>query len=434
VFYLLSLLCLTYPCAGKAQDQTPSEKSVPSAIIPRCDPDNGGLKLPPGFCALVVADKLGNARHLAVNSNNDIYVAIGDPDMGYGGIAALRDTNGDGKAEEIEYFGSEGGTGIAIQNGYLYFAPNDAVLRYRLVSGKLLPKDEPETIVAELPAGDSHSAKSIALDGQGGLYVNIGAPSNACQKHDRKAGDAGLDPCPLLDRHGGIWRFDAKLPGQTQQKGGTRYASGTRNAVAIGWNTTGGELFILQHGRDQLRGLWPELYTEAQNAELPAEEMLLVKKDSVFAWPYCYYDHLQARHVLTPEYGGDGKKTGRCEQYPKPVAAFPGHYGPDDLLFYTGQQFPKRYRDGAFIAFHGSWNRAPLPQAGYQVSFVPFAGLQPTGNPELFAGGFAGVDTIHRPGEAQYRPVGLAQGPDGSLYIADSERGRIWRVIYSKKP
>ncbi len=108
--------------------------------------------------------------------------------------------------------------------------------------------------------------------------------------------------------------------------------------------------------------------------------------------------------------------------------AFPAHLGPDGLLFYTGEQFPAKYRGGAFIAFHGSWNRAPLPQAGYNVVFVPFRGDVPAGDYEIFADGFAGEDKSPR--GARHRPIGLAQGPDGSLYVSDDSGGRIWRIMY----
>jgi glucose/arabinose dehydrogenase len=110
--------------------------------------------------------------------------------------------------------------------------------------------------------------------------------------------------------------------------------------------------------------------------------------------------------------------------------AFPGHLAPNDLLFYTGNMFPERYRNGAFIAFHGSWNRSPLEQKGYFVAFVPFVNGLPSGEMETFADGFAGVKVIKSPNDAVYRPMGLAQGPDGSIFVSDSEEGRIWRIIY----
>jgi glucose/arabinose dehydrogenase len=265
------------------------------------------------------------------------------------------------------------------------------------------------------------------------VYVTIGAPSNACQNPDRQPGAKGQDPCPILEYAGGIWRFKAGQLNQTQ-KDGYRYASGIRNAVAIDWNTASNNLYALQHGRDQLAAFWPNLYTEAQSAELPSEEFMLVKDKSNFGWPYCFNDHIQGKKILAPEYGGDTKKTGRCDNMDKPIMAFPGHWAPNDVLFYTGSMFPEKYKNGAFIAFHGSWNRAPLKQAGYFVAFVPFSGEKPSSDKwEVFAEGFTAADSIASPGDAKYRPIGLAQGPDGSLYIADSQKGRIWRVLYNNK-
>ncbi|HXH07802.1 MAG TPA: PQQ-dependent sugar dehydrogenase [Vicinamibacterales bacterium] len=399
------------------------------APLPACDPDNGGITLPDGFCALVVADNLGAARHLTVTPNGDIYVAIRNRREAPGGIVALRDRDGDGRADVRERFGDDGGTGIEVRGEYLYFARDTAVVRYRLPrGGGLVPADPPEMIVSGLPEQRAHAAKAIAFDGRGGLYVNVGAPSNACQPQDRKPGVPGQDPCPLLERHGGIWRFDAEKPGQTQADG-RRFATGLRQMIAFEWHAGAGGLYLAQHGRDQLDTLWPERFTAEQNAELPSEELLLVTEGSDFGWPYCYHDWKQGRRVLAPEYGGDGRTVGRCDKYPPPLVAFPGHWAPNDLLLYTGTQFPARYRGGAFIAFHGSWNRAPLPQDGYKVVFVPFRGDKPEGRYETFADGFAGARPLKSPNDAAFRPMGLAQGPDGSLYISDSTKGRIWRVV-----
>ena len=105
-------------------------------------------------------------------------------------------------------------------------------------------------------------------------------------------------------------------------------------------------------------------------------------------------------------------------------------WAPNDLLFYSGDQFPERYKNGAFIAFHGSTNRTPYPQAGYIVGFIPFQDGKPTGEWEVFADGFVGADIIKQMKDAKYRPMGLAQGPDGSLFISESKKGKIWRIIF----
>jgi glucose/arabinose dehydrogenase len=135
--------------------------------------------------------------------------------------------------------------------------------------------------------------------------------------------------------------------------------------------------------------------------------------------------------VTNPEYGGDGKSTDRCAAFTQPTVAFPAHWAPNDLVFYTGTQFPKKYQGGLFIAFHGSWNRAPLPMAGYNVTFVPFTGDKP-GTREVFADGFAGKTPLMAPNDAVARPGGLAVGPDGSLYITEDVKGKIWRVMYKQ--
>lgn len=395
------------------------------------DREKGGLQLSEGFSYVVVADSIGRARHIAVNENGDIYVALRSTRGSNGGITALRDTNGDGKADVIERFGESGGTGIGIHDGYLYFASDTTVLRYQLSNNEFVPTSAPETIVHGFMRQRQHAVKPFAFDDQGLIYVNVGAPSNACQETMRSPGSPGLDPCPQLERQAGIWRFQADKMNQTQQGDGHHFASGIRNSVALDWNPVSRKLYVVQHGRDQLEGLWEDLYTDTLSAELPSEEFFLVNDGSDFGWPYCYNDHFQGKKVLAPEYGGDGKKVGRCEQFEDPIVAFPGHWAPNDLLFYTGDLFPEKYKKGAFIAFHGSWNRAPLEQAGYNVVFVPFDGELPSGDWEVFADGFAGVDTILGPRDAKYRPMGLAQGPDGSLYISDSVVGRIWRVVYT---
>ena len=394
-----------------------------------CDDDNGGIQLPDGFCGFVVADNLGRARHLTVNDNGDIYVALRQPTE-EGGIVALRDTTGNGRADVIERFGEAGGTGIDIYEGYLYFGSDTAVIRYRLKEGQLLPEMPPEVVVRGFLEQDQHAVKPFAFDGDGWMYVNVGAPSNACQEETRTPEFPGMDPCPHLDRHAGIWRFEADRLGQTQVDDGNRFATGIRNSVALDWNPLNNNLYVIQHGRDQLNALWPDSYTAEQNAELPAEEFLLVRDGSDFGWPYCYYDHIQGKKVLAPEYGGDGDRVGRCDQFEDPIIAFPAHWAPNDLLFYTGNHFPKHYQGGAFIAFHGSWNRAPLEQTGYNVVFVPFDGLLPSSDWEVFADGFAGVPKVTWPNDARFRPMGFAQGHDGSLYISDSVRGRIWRILY----
>jgi glucose/arabinose dehydrogenase len=390
-----------------------------------CDPGNGGITLPAGFCAVVAADNLGTARHLVVNANGDVYVAL---QAKPGGVVALRDANGDGKFESKESFDADSVTGIAIRNGYLYLAKKNSVERYKMTPGQLKPAGQPEVVVSGLEGVQQHGDKGIAFDGKGSLYVNVGAPSNACQNPDRRPQINGQDPCPLLEQHGGIWKFDENKLGQ-KQSDGVRYATGLRQMPAITWHDT---LYIAMNNRDQLDVFWPGKFTAQENAERPAEPLYRAEQGSNFGWPYCFFDYGQKKLLLNPEYGGDGKAVGRCTQFTPPIAAFPAHWAPVDIMFYTGTQFPEHYRNGAFIAFHGSWNRVPMPMEGYNVTFQPFSGGKPSGNFEVFANGFAGKTPLMAPNDAAFRADGVAQGPDGSLYISDSQKGRIWRVVYQK--
>jgi glucose/arabinose dehydrogenase len=388
------------------------------------------LKLPSGFKAVTLIDSLATNRHIAVNSNGDIYVKIEKLKEGKG-ILVLREKNG--KAEIVNSFGTFDGSGIAIKNGYLYATTDEDVFRFKFNDkNEIDPAQVPEKIITKLVNKRQHSAKTIALDDAGNIYVNIGAPSNSCQVKDRQKGSLGQSPCHILDSAGGIWQFRADKLNQSYADG-VHYARGIRNAVAVFWNSSVNDLYAMQHGRDGLFQMFPELYSEEEGAELPAEEMFRVKKGSDFGWPYCYYDEFQKKKILAPEYGGDKKKTGKCSMVDTPAVAFPGHWAPNALLFYTGSQFPDKYKNGAFIAFHGSWNRAPLKQKGYKVMFVPFKDGKASGPAEVFADNFKGSEEIDSPDDAVTRPCGLAQGPDGALYISDDVKGRLWKVSYTDK-
>ena len=388
-----------------------------------------GLVLPVGFDAATVAKSLGRARHLVVNTNGDVYIKLERLRNGKG-IIRLRDKNGDGTIDDTTGFGNYGGTGIAIKNDYLYASSNTTVYRYKLNNNEP-DTAHPEIIVTGLVDRGQHNSKSIILDNTGNLYVNIGAPSNVCQAQDRQTGAPGQDPCPILEYAGGVWQFKADQQNQSYPQG-VRYVTGIRNIVGLDWNNETNTLFMMQHGRDGLTDY--HLYPDSLSVELPAEEMLEAKQSGAdFGWPYCFYNQLERKKVLNPEYGGDAKKVGRCDGVIPPAAAYPGHMAPNALLFYTGNQFPEKYKNGAFIAFHGSWNRAPLNQKGFFVVFQPFKDGKPNGEYEVFASGFAGRQNITNPNQAMYRPCGLAQGPDGFLYVSDDVKGLVWKISFSGK-
>jgi glucose/arabinose dehydrogenase/mono/diheme cytochrome c family protein len=401
-----------------------------AASLPKPDPDDGGIKLPPGFHAVVVADNLGKLRHLTVAPNGDLFVKTRE-----GGIIALHDGDGDGRSEVKETFGAGGGTGIAHRDGWLYHSTNSAVFRYKLAPGELKPKGEQETVVSGLPLGQQHEAKAFAFDDQGRLYVEVGSPSNSLGEPDRQKGAKGQDPTEFLKTHGGFWRFDPDKPNQ-KLSDGFHFSTGHRHIMAIAWHPVSKAFFTVMNGRDQLGTVDPVHYNDDDNAELPAEEMQMLREGINLAWPYTYWDPIKKARMMSPEYGGDNQKRAEAGKYPDPLVAFPAHWAPMQMALYQGEQFPAKYRGGAFVAFHGSWNRAPRPQKGYNVAFVPFdeKGM-PRGTYEVFADGFAGKAEFTNPRDARFRPCGVAVGPDGSLYVTDSEKGRVWRIVYTgEKP
>jgi glucose/arabinose dehydrogenase len=410
------------------------------AATTTCAGDNGGLTLPAGFCATVFADSLGHVRHLVVASNGDVYANSWSSKYYPDGstppapfLVAMRDTNHDGRADVIARFGDSlanggsGGTGIALYKNALFAESKDKIVRYAMDSS-FTPKGAPATVVSGLPLSGDHPMHPFVIDGTGQLFMDVGTKTNSCQVKNRTLKSPGIHPCTELETRGGIWSYDANKTRQSFSPTG-RYATGIRNAVGIALDASG-QLFSTQHGRDQLGDNWAGLYTPQQGADLPAEELLKIQKGGDYGWPKCYFDATQKKLVLAPEYGGDGgKAVGDCDKKIEPVKYFPAHWAPDALVFYNGSQFPASYKGGAFIAFHGSWNRAPEPQEGYRVVFVPFAGGSPKGDYETFANDFAGAPNP-QPTTAKYRPAGLAVAPDGSLYIADDVHGRIWRVTY----
>ncbi|HEX2602748.1 MAG TPA: PQQ-dependent sugar dehydrogenase [Gemmatimonadaceae bacterium] len=428
-----------------ASDSASAASSTPAVSSVACASDNGGITLPDGFCATIFADTLGHARHLVAAPSGAVYVNTwsgsyySGPTHAGGFLVALRDTNNDGKADIIKRFGptasenNGGGTGIGLFSGGLYAEEGDSsakrIVRYAISTDSMTPSGTGSQIVVNgLPAKGDHPMHPFVITSGGDIYMDVGSATNSCQVKNRTLNSPGNKPCTELQTRGGIWRYDAN---KTNQKfsPAERYATGIRNAVGIALDGSG-QLYSTMHGRDQLYDNWPKIYTSTQGQNLPAEELLRIEKGADYGWPYCYYDNVQQKLVQAPEYGGDGKKVGDCGSKKGPEAFFPAHWAPDGLLIYTGTQFPAHYQNGAFVAFHGSWNRAPGPQQGYLVAFVPFNGGKPAdpSKYEIFADGFAGG--TKDPDRAAHRPTGLAQGPDGALYIADDKGGRVWKVVY----
>ncbi|MEP7313443.1 MAG: PQQ-dependent sugar dehydrogenase [Pseudomonadota bacterium] len=424
---------------GKGDSRVAAQNQAKAPPAPTCAANDSGLSLAPGFCATVFADNVGHARHMTVSPQGVVYVNTWSgqyygndkpPEGGF--LVALQDTDGDGKADKTDRFGAgvpekaTGGTGIALYGGALYAEQNDGILKFALTEGTAVPTGKAEKVLSGFPMSGDHFMHPFVIDKEGNLYVNSGSASNACELKARQPGSKGQEPCNELNTRAGIWKYDANKTGQKFSPA-ERYATGIRNSGGQSFDAAG-KLFAVQHGRDQLPENYPAFYTPTVGRELPAEVMVNVESGGDYGWPYCYMDGQQRRMMRAPEYGGDGKASGDCVNKRTPVAVFPAHWAPNDVLVYTGTAFPKEYQGGAFVAFHGSWNRAPGPQGGYNVVFQPMIDGAASDPYVVFADGFAGAEKA--PGRAEHRPSGLAMGPDGALYISDDVKGRIWRVTH----
>jgi glucose/arabinose dehydrogenase len=381
------------------------------------------LKAPEGFSVEEVGKDLGAVRHLTVSRNGDIYANRSVLKDGKA-IVLLKDNDKDGTIDEQQYFADVPGTGILAKGDYLYASSNSGVFRYKLNDNhEIMDTGAPEKIVDGLIDMGMDNAKPFAIDDDANLYVTIGSWNDACRDQET---NTGMMPCTILDSAAGIWKFKVDQLNQTFGDG-TRYVTGIKNAVGITWNFKTNSLFATDHGRGGLHNFYPELYTEKQEGELPAETLYELKEGDNAGWPSTYYDPFKNKRILAPEYGGDGEQTGG-EDAVAPIMAFPAHLGPNDLLFYSGDMFPEKYKDGAFIAFH---NQSPELKKGFFVAFVPFKNGKPNGDWEIFLGNFAGFD-LAKPTDAtlQHRPCGLAQGPDGALYVCDDFGGSIFKITY----
>jgi glucose/arabinose dehydrogenase len=413
------VIAIAAACGGDGSPETPSSSG--------CDPL---IKVPSGFCATVFADSVGPARELAVRKNGDVIVGVLDQRHQPGGVVALRDTNRDGRADVVQRFGEGGVHGVLLAtDSVLYVSTASQVIRYRL-GDDLTPSKHVDTLVSGLsfrpaPAPPAHT---LAEDMRGNIVVNVAATTPGCAGGGAAPHVAAKDPCAALAVSGGIWSFHPLETNQTIADG-DRLATGLYDAEALAVNPRDTMVYAVVHGRDQLHETWPELYTDAEAANAGAEELIRVQSSRAdYGWPYCYYDFIKGDFVVAPEYGGAKQPGARCRWFIRPLLAFPAHWAPTSLLFYTGKMFPAAYRQGMFIAFHGSAYRDPLPEEGYDIVFVPLRPDGYAGESQVFAKGFAGP--LMNPEGALHRPLGLAQGPDGALYISDDKGGRIWRVTY----
>ena len=309
-------------------------------------------------------------------------------------ITLLRDADGDGKAEHRGVFlqGLNSPFGMALIGNDFYVANTDAVVRYKLRAGASFI-DGPGTKIADLPAGpiNHHWTKNLIASEDGKhLYVTVGSNSNVAER--------GME---VEERRAAILEIDAAT-------GASRvFASGLRNPNGLDWHPESGALWTAVNERDELGN------------DLVPDYMTSVKDGGFYGWPYSYYGrHVDVR-VQPP-------RPDLVEKALVPDYALGSHTASLGLVFYRGDLFPLRYRGGAFVGQHGSWNRKPV--SGYRVIFVPFSGGQPSGKPEEILTGFVDGEQ-----QALGRPVGVAVDGRGALLVADDVGNCIWRVTPAER-
>jgi glucose/arabinose dehydrogenase len=367
----------------------------PPDVVPM--PEDATLRAPPGFRIQVFADDLEMPRWLALTPEGDVLVTETRENR----IRRLHDGDGDGVAEERSVFATaEHGLDIPFgmafgqtSEGQWFFLGNsDEVRRYRYRDGQGQLEDEGARI-AELPGGGYHQHWTrnvvVAPDGES-LFVSIGSKSNASP-----------EPLPRAS----IQRMG--LDGEGMET----FAHGLRNPVGLDFHPTTGELYTTVNERDKLGDdLVPDFFTR-------------VRKGEFYGWPYAYLRPGLLDPRLTEN--GTSERPELAARTQAPDVLFQSHSAALGLAFYDGNMFPERYRQGAFVAFRGSWNRSR--GTGYKLVFLPFAKGRPVGHYENFVTGFLLDPSVPR---TWGRPVGVLTLPDGSLLFTEEMNGRIFRVSY----
>ncbi len=342
------------------------------------------VQVPPGFEVQVFAEGLNGPRFMAFGPDGVLYAA----DRGNNRIVALPDEDGDGAADEIRVFATdlERPHSLVFHEGAWYIGVQTGVVR--LVDEDADGTADSKESVANLPTGGSHSTRTVEFLPDGRMVVSVGSTCNVCEEEDpRRAAVVVYD--------------DANGTGESL------FAIGLRNAVGLAIHPTTGELWATNNGRDLM------------GDDLPPENVYIVREGLDYGWPRCH-----SGDISDPEFGGPNA----CDGVEQPITAMQAHSAPLGMVFYTGQDsehpFPKEYWGDLFIAFHGSWNRS-VP-TGYKIVRLPLDGSQPTSSVIDFAVGWLDEATD----EADGRPVGLAVGPDGAMYVSDDKGGFVYRIWY----
>ena len=346
---------------------------------------------PEGFSVSKYADSLKSPRWTYVAPNDDIFVVESDTKQSANRITLLRDEDQDGTVDERYVFLEDLNKpfGMLVLDGYFYVANTDGLYRYPYKEGQTKIDEQGEKIVQLSASGyNNHWTRNIITNKAGDkIYISVGSSSNV--------GDQGMEK---EERRANILEVNPDGSGEII------YASGLRNPVGMDWNPVTGELWTAVNERDELgNNLVPDYATS-------------VKKGGFYGWPFSYYGQIK-----DPRWKDDPHPE-MVKKAIVPDVPLGSHTASLGLTFYTADQFPAKYKNGAFIGQHGSWNRKPF--SGYKVVFIPFENGKPQ-KPQDFLTGFIKSDDN---GEVYGRPVGVSVAPDGALLVNDDDSGIIWRV------
>lgn len=348
------------------------------------------ILLPPGFQIEVFADDLPGARSLRLGDKGTVFVGTRE----VGSVYALRDEDGDGRAESHHTIarGLDMPNGIAFQDGALYVAEVQRILRYPDIEVSLSKPPTPQVVRDDLPSKTHHGWRYIGFGPDRKLYLALGAPCNSCRPERFRRGSSELEFASItrMNADGSDWEVIAR---------------GVRNSLGFDWDPQSGALWFTDNGRDWLGENEPD-----------CELNRLTRVGEHFGFPWCH-----AGTVSDPEFGSER----RCSEFTAPQASMGPHVAPLGLRFYTGRQFPAEYRGQLFVALHGSWNRSR--KSGYTLNLVRLKDGQVVGH-EVFASGWMVKE------KTLGRPADVLVMPDGSLLVSDDHGGRIWRISYGAGP
>jgi len=368
---------LPKPFATKSAGNGPGREKAPAGFLPT---------VPPGFHINVFAASLQNPRFLLTAANGDIFLA----ETGAGKVIVLHDPQGTGGAQQQEVFADNlrRPFGLAFHDDYLYVGNTGEVVRFKFDPKTSKRIGEAEHIV-DVPSGGGHFTRTLAFGPNGKtLYISVGSSGNIdIEKDSRRAAVLACDP---------------------DGKNLRVYASGLRNAVGLALEPHTNVLWVSVNERDEL------------GDNLPPDYFTSIKDGGFYGWPYSYIgDNVDPR--VQPQ------KPDLVAKAIIPDVLLGAHVAPLQFAFYNATQFPESYRGGAFIAEHGSWNRAT--RAGYQIAFVGMKDGKAVADPVPFLTGLVLDPKGHN---VDGRPVGVTVAPDGSLLVSDDGTGVIYRISYSK--